>query len=50
MSTVAKWYGGDGENDCRALTFDGIYIYAGLNISPAKVIRKIMRDINETGV
>jgi len=47
---VSTWTGATGENNCRALTFDGTYIYAGLDISPAKVIRKIMRNINETGV
>jgi len=26
-----------------------MYVYFGLNSSPAQVIRKIMRDINEQG-
>jgi len=49
MAKVSSWTGATGENYCRALTFDGTYIYAGLNTSPAMVIRKIMRDISESG-
>ena len=33
------WTGETGEDMCLSLTFDGTYIYAGLNISPAKVIK-----------
>ena len=39
MVTVATWTGGAGEDFCQVLTFDGTYIYAGLYISPAKVIK-----------
>ena len=33
------WTGATEENDCRVLTFDGTYIYAGFNTAPAKVIK-----------
>ena len=33
------WVGATGEDYCRALTFDGTYIYAGLYTSPARVIK-----------
>ena len=33
------WTGETGENQARPLAFDGTYIYAGLNTSPAKVIK-----------
>jgi len=46
----AVWTGATGQDKCLALTFDGTYIYAGLYISPAQVVRKIMRDIDETGI
>jgi len=39
MTTVSTWTGGAGEDNCFALTFDGTYIYAGLEISPAIVIK-----------
>ena len=35
----AVWTGASGENSCRALTFDNSYIYAGLYISLAKVVK-----------
>ena len=50
MATVSTWTGDTGENSCYILTFDGTYIYAGFDTTPAKVIRKIMKNINETGV
>ena len=43
------WTGAVGQDYCLALTFDGTYIYAGLQTSPAQVVQKIMRDIDETG-
>ena len=33
------WTGATGEDNCFTLTFDGAYIYIGLNTSPAKVIK-----------
>jgi hypothetical protein len=39
MTTVSSWTGASGENYSYSLTFDGTYIYVGLDISPAKVIK-----------
>ena len=39
MATSAAWTGETGEDNCGALTQDADYVYAGLYMSPAKVIK-----------
>ena len=37
LLTIDQWTGPSGINNCDALTYDGTYIYAGLELSPARV-------------
>ena len=48
MSKISIWTGETGENNFNCLASDGIHIFFGGNTSPAIVIRKIMRDIDES--
>jgi hypothetical protein len=36
---MGQWNGAAGQGDCRAIVSDGTYIYAGLNTSPAQVVK-----------
>jgi hypothetical protein len=49
MSLISTWTGASGEDDFISITFDGNFLYFGGNVAPAKIIRKIIRDIDETG-
>jgi len=49
MTTVSVWTGAAANQFFATLVFDGQYLYFGGYKAPAQVIRKIMRDIDETG-
>ena len=49
MTTISIWTGASGENMFSDLNTDGKFIYIGSSSSPAEVIRKIFRNIDETG-
>jgi len=48
MTTISVLTGAAGETNGRGLTFDGFFIYIGTLTSPGKVIRRIIRNYNET--
>ena len=50
MTTISTWTGAEGEDNLSALLFDGLFTFISLLTTPAKVIRKILRDVDETGV
>jgi hypothetical protein len=39
LLTTDQWTGTSGQNYCDALIFDGTYFYAGLETSPAQVVK-----------
>lgn len=50
MTTISVWQGAAGQSGGYGLTTDGLHIFLSIFHDPARVIRKIMRDIDEVGV
>ena len=47
MLSISRWRAPADVNECHALAFDGLYVYFGFNTQPARVVRKIMRHVDE---